>query len=263
MNSQSLSSIAPSMDFSGRTIVVTGGTSGIGRSIAEGFVAGNASVIICSRNADDCERVAGEITQQGPGTCIGIRADLASTEGLLQFADAIGTHTESLHTLVNNAGTTLAMPIEDYPIDGWEHIMDLNLKAPFFLVQQLLPLLRRAALSDWPASVINIGSITGLSVQPRPNYGYAASKAGLHHLTKVMARNLAREGIMVNAIAPGLFITGLSVGHEAVVERFISETPAGRAGQPRDIADLACFMASPSGSFLCGAIVPLDGGAGI
>lgn len=251
-------------DFNGRVIAVTGGTTGIGRMIAEGFAANGATVIICARNAANCERVAAEITAIGPGKCIGVPVDLSKSEGVAAFADAVKAHTDVLHVLVNCAGQALIAPIDDYPEAGWDNVMDLNLKASFFVAQKLLALLRKGATQEWPSAIINISSIAGVKIQARENYAYAASKAGLNYLTRSMAKHLGPTGITVNAIAPGLFLTELTREHAgAFAEGFIKETPCRRLGEAKDVADLACFLASPSASYITGVTIPLDGGVSV
>lgn len=251
-------------DFNGRHVAVTGGTTGIGRMIADGFATAGATVIICARNAANCERVAAEITAKGAGKCIGVPADLSKSEGVAGFADAVKSHTGALHVLVNCAGQALIAPIDEYPEAGWDNVMDLNLKASFFMVQRLLPLLRKGAAPGWQASVINISSIAGVKIQARENYAYAASKAGLNYLTRSLAKHIGPGGITVNAIAPGLFLTELTREHAgAFAEGFIKETPCRRLGEAKDVADLACFLASPSASYITGVTIPLDGGVSV
>jgi NAD(P)-dependent dehydrogenase (short-subunit alcohol dehydrogenase family) len=259
-----MSKVVSFSNYAGRTVAVTGGTTGIGRMIAEGFAAAGAEVIICARNAAACENVSAEITAKGAGSCVGIPVDLSKFDGIVAFAEAVARRTKALHTLVNCAGTALIAPIDEYPEAGWDNVVDLNLKASFFTVQRLLPLLRRGGNAEWPASVINIGSIAGVKIQQRENYAYAASKAGLHYLTKSLAKHLGPDAITVNAIAPGLFLTELTREHAgAFAEQFIKETPRRRLGEPADIADLACFLASPSAGFLTGVVIPLDGGVSV
>ncbi|MET0658545.1 MAG: SDR family oxidoreductase [Steroidobacteraceae bacterium] len=256
--------LSKAVDATGRTVVVTGGTMGIGRMIAEGFAASGASVIICARTASACERVAAEISERYPGSCVGVAADLSNSEGIRTLVTAVTQHTDKVHALINCAGRALIAPIDEYPEDGWDNVFDLNLRAAFFVTQKLLPLLRKGGTAEWPASVINVGSIAGHKIQQRENYAYAASKAGLHYLTRSLAKHLGPQNISVNAIVPGLFLTELTqelAGQFA--EKFIAETPRRRLGQAHDVADLACFLSSPSASFLCGVVIPLDGGVSV
>lgn len=255
---------AAASDARGRTVLVTGGTSGIGRMIATGFAASGADVIICARNAGNCARVAEEIGAAYAGTCTGMPADLAAPGGIETLVEQVTARTDRLHVLVHSAGKPLIAPIDEYPEDGWDQVFDLNLRAAFFLVKRFLPLLRAAASEDWQASVINVGSIAGHRIQQAENYAYAASKAGLHYLTGSLAKHLGPDGITVNAIAPGFFPTEMTEHYgDEFTARFKAATPRRRLGMPRDIADLACFLASPSAIFLTGVTIPLDGGVAV
>lgn len=252
------------VDAKGRTVVITGGTMGIGRMIAEGFAASGATVIICARTAETCERVAAEISRRYSVSCVGVAADLSNGEGIRTLVSAVTQQTDKVHALINCAGRPLIAPIDEYPEDGWDNVFDLNLKAAFFVTQKLLPLLRKGGTAEWPAAVINIGSIAGYKIQQRENYAYAASKAGLHYLTKSLAKHLGPQNVSVNAIVPGLFLTEMTREHAGqFAEKFIAETPRRRLGQASDVADLACFLSSPSASFLCGVVIPLDGGVSV
>jgi len=253
--------LSPPFDLSGRTVLVTGATSGIGRMIAEGFAACGAELFICARTRDACEAVAARIAQTHGCVCTAVAADVASREGRNDLAARIEARTGRLHCLVNNAGATAHAAIDDCAEADWDRVMDLNLKAPFFLSQAVLPLLRRGAAPSWPAAIVNLGSIGGLRIGGRQNYAYAASKAGLHHLTRSMAKALAPEHIVVNAIAPGPFPSNLSSAQAgAALESLIAQIPVGRSGAWPDVAGLACYLASPFSAFLTGGVVPLDGG---
>ena len=190
-------------DLSGKTAVVTGGSRGIGLMIARGLLEAGARVYISSRKADACAAAERDLNRYG--MVAAVPADLSSEAGCLQLAEEIGQREQSLSVLVNNAGATWGAPIEEFPATAWDKVVDLDLKAPFFLTRALLPLLEAAGTPDDPARVINIGSIDGLRVPPFPTYAYSASKAGLHHLTRVLARELGPRRITVNAVAPGPF----------------------------------------------------------
>lgn len=251
----------PTHDFSGRTVLVTGATSGIGRMIAEGLVADGARVLICARNAARCEEAAADIARDRPGQCIGIAADLSTVAGVTALANEVARLTDRLHTLVNNAGTLSVEPLETFSEASWDSNHDLNLKAPFFLTQALLPLLRAGATAEHPASVINIGSVGGLRVGPRESYAYAAAKAGLHHLTGSLAKRLGPENITVNAIAPGFFPSEMTkITSDEMHQQLIGLVPRRRVGRPQDMAGLVRFLASPAAAYLCGVVIPLDGG---
>ena len=190
--------------ISGKVALVTGGSRGIGEMIARAYVANGVKTYISSRSADVCNQLAAELSKQGE--CIAIAADLGTMEGVAQLAKDLSKRESKLDILVNNAGANWGASIDEFPESGWDKVMDLNLKSPFFLTQRLLPLLRAAASEGRQRSrVINIGSIDGLNTPAFETYSYAASKAGIMHLTRHLAKFLAKDGINVTAIAPGPF----------------------------------------------------------
>lgn len=240
----------------GKTAVVTGGSRGIGRMIAEGLVEAGATTYISARNADECQRTAEELGRHG--TCVALPFDLSGVDAIGRFAAALGEREKALHILVNNAGTAWGAPLADYPEHGWDKVASLNLKSPFFLIQQLLPLLLRAGTAEDPARVINIASINGMTNPHVNNYAYSAAKAAVIHLTRHLAADLAGSAINVNAIAPGYFMTKMmAYADEAEV---VSRIPRGRAGQPDDAAGAALFLSSAASSFITGVTIPVDGG---
>jgi NAD(P)-dependent dehydrogenase (short-subunit alcohol dehydrogenase family) len=243
----------------GKTAVVTGGSRGVGLMIARGLVEGGARVYVSSRKAEACREVAEELSRAG--ACLALPADLSTEEGCRRLAAEVGEREGRLQVLVNNAGATWGAPLEDYPGAAWDKVLDLNLKAPFFLTRALLPLLEAGAAPGDPARVINVGSIDGLRVPAMPTYAYSASKAGLHHLTRVLARELGPRGITVNAIAPGPFESKMMA---ETLRRFgdqiAAAAPLGRIGRPEDIAGAAQYLASRAGAWVTGAVLPVDGG---
>jgi NAD(P)-dependent dehydrogenase (short-subunit alcohol dehydrogenase family) len=243
----------------GKTAVVTGGSRGIGLMIARGLVEGGARVYISSRKAEACEQVAGELSRVGE--CVALPADLSSEAACRRLAGEVGEREGAVQLLVNNAGATWGAPLEEYPAAAWDKLLDLNLKAPFFLTRAMLPLLEAGARPDDPARVINVGSIDGLRVPPWPTYAYSASKAGLHHLTRVLARELGPRGVTVTAIAPGPFESRMMA---ETLRRFGDEiaaaAPLGRIGRPEDMAGAALYLASRAGAYVTGAVLPVDGG---
>lgn len=244
----------------GKVALVTGGTRGIGLMIARGFVENGVRTYVCSRKAEACEKAAAELSRVG--TCIGIPADLGTMEGVAGLVSELASREPELHILVNNAGANWGAPLDEFPESGWDKVMDLNLKSIFFLTRDLLPLLRKAGRAADPARVINIGSIDGLHVPILDTYAYSAAKAGLHHLTRVLARRLAAENVNVNAIAPGPFESQMM---KATLERFgemiRSSNPRGRIGEPEDVAGTAIYLASRASAYVTGTIVPVDGGS--
>ena len=240
----------------GRVALVTGGSRGIGRMIAAAFLRQGAKVYISARKAEACAEAAAELSALGE--CIALPADVSSVAGAQALATELARHEDSLDILVNNAGAAWGAPFDEFPESGWDKVLDLNLKAPFFLTQALHGLLARAAEAR-PAKVIHIASIDGLSVNPLETYSYAASKAGLIHLTRRMALRLIENNIVVSAIAPGAFASEMNRtarDHEAEVAARI---PAGRIGVEDDMAGAAIYLASRAGDYVVGATLVVDG----
>jgi NAD(P)-dependent dehydrogenase (short-subunit alcohol dehydrogenase family) len=239
--------------------LVTGGSRGIGRMIAKGFLAHGARVYISSRKAEACRQTALELSSEG-GTCVALPADASTLDGIKALVAAFMQHETKLDILVNNAGAAWLAPLAEFPEKGWDKVLDLNLKAPFFLTQALLPMLRAAAEHRRPAKVINIASIDGLAVNPQETYSYAASKAGLIHMTRRMALRLVQDHIVMSAIAPGAFVSDMNIlarDHGAEISRQI---PAQRIGTEEDMAGAAIFLASRAGDYVVGSTLVVDGG---
>ena len=246
-------------DLTGKVAVVTGGTRGIGLMMARGLLDAGARVYISSRKPAACAAAAAELAQYG--TVAAIPADLSTEDECLRLAREVGEREQALNILVNNAGATWAAPLEEFPAAAWDKVVDLNLKAPFFLTRAFLPLLEAGGTHDDPARVINVGSIDGLHVPSLPTYSYSASKAGLHHLTRVLARDLGPRQITVNAVAPGPFESKMMA---ATLQEFGDEitrsTPLRRIGRPDDMAGVAVYLSSRAGAYVNGAVIPVDGG---
>jgi NAD(P)-dependent dehydrogenase (short-subunit alcohol dehydrogenase family) len=246
-------------DLSGRIALVTGGSRGIGEMIATGFVMLGVKTYISSRKADVCDATAERLSEIGE--CVSVPADLSSMEGIEHLVGELANREQRLDILVNNAGAVWGEPIEDFPESGWDKVMNVNLKSPFFLTQKALPLLEKAGSHDNPARVINVGSIDGLHVTHLPTFSYGASKAGLHHLTRILAMHLADRHINVNAIAPGPFATKM-MAHtlKTAGNKIIERVPRKRIGEPADMAGAAIFLASRASSYVTGVVLPVDGG---
>ena len=246
-------------DITGKVAVVTGGSRGIGAMIARGFVENGVKTYITARKEDELEATARELSTVGE--CIPLVSNLGSLEGVTAFAAAIREREDQLHILVNNAGATWGAAIDEFPEGGWDKVMDLNVKALFFLTRELLPALRAAGTADDPARVINIGSVNGFTHSHMNNYSYSASKAAVHHLTRHLGADLAREQINVNGIAPGHFPSKMTAHWAAQEEEMARAYPRGRIGTAEDAAGTAIYLCSRASSWVAGHTIVLDGGA--
>jgi NAD(P)-dependent dehydrogenase (short-subunit alcohol dehydrogenase family) len=245
----------------GRTALITGGSRGIGRMIAAGFLAQGATVYITARKAMACDQTAIELSALGK--CVSLPIDVSTVEGAKALAAAYSQHESSLDILVNNAGAAWGAPFDEFPESGWDKVVDLNMKTPFFLTQAMAPMLRKAASANGgakPAKVINIASIDGVSVNPMETYSYAASKAGLIHLTRRMALRLIEDNIVVTAIAPGAFASDMNKDARDHGDAVASRIPARRVGTDEDMAGAAIYLASRAGDYVVGSTLVVDGG---
>jgi NAD(P)-dependent dehydrogenase (short-subunit alcohol dehydrogenase family) len=243
----------------GKTALVTGGSRGIGLMIARGFLEAGARVYISARKKEACDQAAAALSEVGE--CISIPADVSTAAGCKHLSDELSTREKSLDILVNNAGAAWGAPLEEYPESGFDKVMDTNVKSIFFLTQNLLPMLERAATPEDPARVINIGSIDGLKVPRVENYAYSPSKAAVHHLTRVLAVKLGERNITVNAVAPGPFESQMTKWMLANFQKEIeAECPLRRIGSPPDMAGVAIYLASRAGAYVTGTVIPVDGG---
>ncbi len=246
-------------DLTGKVALVTGGSRGIGEMIAEGFVANGVRTYISSRKAEACDATAERLSEQGE--CVSIPADLSTNQGISALADEIKARESRLDILVNNAGATWGASIEKFPESGWDKIMDINVKGPFFLTQALLPLLEMSAKPEDPARIINVGSIDGINVNKLGTYSYGPSKAAIHHLTRTFASHLADRNITANAIAPGPFPSKMTAGiAQAMGDKIRENVPLKRWGEPEDMAGIAIFLSSKASAYVSGAVIPVDGG---
>jgi NAD(P)-dependent dehydrogenase (short-subunit alcohol dehydrogenase family) len=239
-----------------RVALVTGGSRGIGKMIAEGFIQQGAKVYISARKADACNATAAEL---GPN-CISIPMDVSTVEGCKALAAAIAEREPKLDILVNNAGAAWGVPFAEFPESGWDKVMDLNVKSPFFLTQALHDLLKAAASADRPAKVINITSIDGQRVNPWETYSYQASKAALIHLTRRMAARLIQDQIVVSSLAPGAFPSDMNRAARDHSDGVAKRIPAQRVGYDEDMAGAAIYLASRAGDYVVGETLTVDGG---
>jgi NAD(P)-dependent dehydrogenase (short-subunit alcohol dehydrogenase family) len=243
----------------GKIALVTGGSRGLGEMIARAYVENGAKVYITARKADACDALAKELS--AIGECISIPADLSKMEEIERLASELEKREKRLDILVNNAGASWGASFHEFPEAGWDKVMDLNVKSVFFLTQRLLTLLEAAGSPQSYTRVINIGSIEGMRTSHLETYSYAASKAGVNHLTRIMAKFLAPKHIAVNGIAPGYFPSKMTAGiAEADAREVLAGTPMKRMGNPDDMAGIALYLASQASAFVCGAVIPVDGG---
>lgn len=251
----------PLFSVAGKEILVTGGSRGIGYMIASGLLDRGARVTISARKAEPLQRAAEALRERGD--CEAVVADLSRPDGVEALAAAVRRRGR-LDVLVNNAGATWGAPVEDFPLAGWDKVIDTNLRGVFMLTAALLPELRAAASAEDPARVINIGSIHGLAPPSDiDNFPYSASKAAVHMLTRHLARRLAPDRITVNALAPGSFASKMTAHlledaeKRAAIE---AETPLGRIGSEEDIVGATVFLAARAGAFMTGTVTVVDGG---
>ena len=257
---------APSELFSvrGRTALVTGGATGIGRICAEALLTAGARVLIASRKAEACEAAAQELSSLGP--CEGFGGTVATEAGVASLVAETRRRTDVLHILINNAGLTWGEPFETYPWRAWERIMSVNVAGLFSLTRDLAPMLIASANAERPSTIVNVGSVMGYATQSENAYAYSASKAAVHHLTRILAQEFAGRQVTINAIAPGPFPTNMTrfaLGDEAGAARGANSVPMGRLGRPDDIAGAILFLTGRGGAYTTGAILPVDGGVGV
>ena len=250
--------------LNGKTALVTGGATGIGRMAATGLMAAGARVLIASRKLDACVAVAAELNGMDlPGSAVGFAGDVSSAEGVAALAQAVGDHTDVLHILMNNAGITWGAPAAEFPFDAWARVMNVNNAGMFTLTQALLPMLIASSTVDDPARVVNVGSVMGQAPMGDNAYSYAASKAAVHHMTQILAKELADSHVTVNALAPGPVVsrmTAFATGDEAKRDKVGQDVPLGRVGRDEDIAACLQFLCGRGGSYITGAIIPVSGG---
>jgi NAD(P)-dependent dehydrogenase (short-subunit alcohol dehydrogenase family) len=243
----------------GRVALITGGSRGIGKMIAEGFIAQGAKVYISARKADACDQTAHELSKDG-GSCISVPMNVSTVAGAKALAAAVMAQESKVDILVNNAGAAWGAPFDEFSEDGWDKVLDLNAKAPFFLTQAMVPALRKAASEGRPAKVINIASIDGIYLTHRETYSYVTSKAGLIQLTRLMAARLVRDHIHVTAIAPGAFKSNMNREARDHADQVAMSIPARRIGTDEDMAGAAIFLASRAGDYVIGSTLTVDGG---
>ena len=247
-------------DISGKVALVSGGSRGIGEMIAEGFVKNGVKTFITSRKADQCNETAKRLSQYGD--CISIPADLTDIKEIKKIKKIIQGKVDRIDILINNAGAVWAADFDSFPENGWDKVMDTNVKAMFFLTQELIDLLEKSATNEDPSRVINVGSIDGIGIPRAETYSYPASKAAVHQLTRVMANRLANMNININAIAPGPFESQMMKSTlKSFGDEIINSVPRKRIGKPEDMAGAAIFLSSKASAYITGIVMPVDGGS--
>lgn len=252
----------------GKVVLVTGGSRGIGEMMAAGFLANGAKVYITARKAEACDATAARLSETYDAECISIPANVAELDGIAGLVAELGERESQVDVLINNAGVSWGASIDEFPEVGWDKVFDTNVKGVFFLTKAVLPQLEAAGSAEDPARVINIGSIDGIRTPSFENYSYGPSKAAVHALTRQMAAALVKRNVLVNAIAPGpyptwMLSTGIGTGGDVDGTDWVAVgrgMPRGRVGSPEDIAGLAIFLSSRAGAFVVGDVITSDGG---
>ena len=247
-------------DISGKVALVTGGSRGIGEMIAEGFVRNGVKTFITSRKAEQSNETAKRLSKFGD--CISIPADLTDNDEIKRVKQKLESEVDTLNILVNNAGAVWAADFDNFPENGWDKVMDTNVKAMFFLTQQFIEILEKSGTNDDPSRIINVGSIDGIGIPRAETYSYPASKAAVHQLTRVMANRLAHRNININAIAPGPFESQMMKSTlNSYGDEIINSVPRKRIGKPEDMAGASIFLSSKASAYITGIIMPVDGGS--
>ncbi|GMH97213.1 hypothetical protein TrVE_jg6300 [Triparma verrucosa] len=254
-----------------KTVLITGGSRGIGKMLATGYVNAGARVIISSRSEDALLETVESIksTTENPNPeLFHIASNVASREGCEQLAEDVKEFLPDnrLDVLLNNAGNAWGEPLDRTSGKmnwGWDRVLDLNLKGVFYLTRACLPYMKRESLAEDPSRIINIGSVVGMIPQSAPTHAYDVSKAGVHHLTKKLSHDLAPHNITVNALAPGFVPSKMSEGLSAYAsfEEIAKNTPMGRLGDEDDMVGCAIYLSSRASSWVTGVVVNVDGGA--
>lgn len=254
-------SLKTMFDLKGKVAIVTGGNGGIGLGMARGLAAQGAAIVVAGRNAQKNAAAVAELSAMG-ATANAVVVDVKD-EGQVaaMVADTVGRHGR-LDILINNAGMSIRKQPQDYTLAEWREVIDSNLTSAFLASHAAYPHLKRAGAGK----VVNIGSMMSIFGAPFAT-AYASSKGGIVQFTKVCANAWAKDNIQVNAVLPGWIDTALTQGArrdvEGLHERILARTPAGRWGEPDDLAGIAVFLCSAASDFVTGTAIPVDGGYSI
>jgi 2-dehydro-3-deoxy-D-gluconate 5-dehydrogenase len=248
-------------DLGGKVALVTGGNGGIGLAMARGLGLAGASVIIVGRNAEKSANALQELVAAGV-KCEALEADVTDEQAVQRLFREVEVRHRHLDILVNNAGSSIRKAAQHLTLDEWRTVMDVNLTSTFLCSRAAYPLMQKAGAGK----IINVGSMLSIFGAPfAPAYG--ASKGGVVQFTKSIATAWAKDGIQCNAVLPGWIDTDLTRAAREQVpglhDRVLGRTPAGRWGEPGDLAGIAVFLASPASDFLTGTAIPVDGGYSI
>lgn len=247
----------------GKTALVTGGSRGIGELIVRGLAAAGCRVYVVSRGQEACERLAAELTTAGHDV-MAMPADLSTVEGCRSLAAEVTERETSLDILVANAGTTWSAPFDEFPIEGWDKVLNVNLRSVFLLVQGLSGVLWHGASAEDPARVITIGSGDGIRTPRHEAFAYTAAKAGLHQFSRHLAQEFVRHHVNVNTIAPGYFRSKMTAwvfdDPDTYSEIMDHSIPMGRPGTAEDIVGAVVWLSSRAGAYVTGTVIPVDGG---
>jgi NAD(P)-dependent dehydrogenase (short-subunit alcohol dehydrogenase family) len=245
---------------SGKSVLITGGSRGIGRAMAEAFVKAGARVYVCSRDAESCKETATELSAFG--SCTALPCNVALDSERKRLVGEFAQREAALNVLINNAGALWASPLAEYPESGWDKVFDLNVKGTFFLIKEFTTMLAAGGTSEDPARIINVGSIDAFHIPAHETYAYTSSKAALHQLTIHLASQLAKQHITANIIAPGMFPSKMLAGtvERKGLQAMVAPIPMKRLTGPSDMAGAAIYLASRAGAYVTGAVLPVDGG---
>jgi len=250
--------------LAGKTALVTGGAAGVGRMIAEGLALAGARVLIASRKEEACRAAAAEINNLRPRAAAeGFAGDLSNPGSVGSLVAELGRRSDRLDILVNNAGTTWGAPLPEFPYEAWAKVLSVNLSGPFTLTRDFLPLMQRSGTNEAPSRVINIGSVMGYVPISHDAYSYSASKAALHHLTKILAKEYAGRGVTFNSLALGPFPTKMTAFSIRPGRSPGAHLPSGRMGRAEELVAPVLYLCGKGGAYTTGAVIPVDGGVSV